>query len=477
MTVSFGGKSTRIPSVITKIDTAGLVRGGITASGVIGIIGLSNSGPAFEVGSYLLPSDAKVVYNSGSLLESANEAWTHGAQLIKLVRVGHNIAPATLTLTSTTTASTAFSAITLESIQQGDLYNSIQVKVEDSLTKKKITLNYYDASLNETVNEVFYASTITEMVSAINTTANDGGNPSSLVTATMVSSAGTLDNLSYTNMAGGNSGMTGITNSEIADAIQLFEGEDVNILLFDHMITDTDSQALLLAHCKVMSNAGKERICLLGHDLGEEVGDPDTTSSIIGRAVAMNSNRSVVVTPGTDGKSAGFTAAKLSGLIVNYDSAEPMTHKSLTVSSLETKYSRVTIESLIKYGVLVIEEAVNGRRVVRGITTAQDLSSVSEDPFKELSVTRSIDTVVSTIRENMDVQFIGKKGVNGATTTMASSIDTILGNFVANQIISAYRKISVVRSNLRPDVFEVSMEIAPIFPINFITVTFSLQNS
>jgi hypothetical protein len=479
MTVSFGGKSTRIPSVMTKVDTTGLIRGGITASGVIGIIGMANSGPAFEVGTYLVPSDAKDVYNSGPLMESANESWTHGAQTIKLIRVGHNVAPATLTLTASTTASTAVNALTLTSIESGDIYNSVQIKVETFGTsgQKKLTLNYYDEQNNETYNETFYATTVTEMASAINTAASLGGSPSKIITATVVSSAGTLDNLSYTNMSGGDSGMTGLTNAEISSALELFESEDVNIILFDHTINDLAAQALLLGHCKVMSNNGKERICLMGHDIGALIGDPDTLNSIIAKAVAMNSSRSCVVTPGTDGKSSGFTAAKLSGLIVSFDPAEPMTHKTLQISTLETKYSRVVLELFVQYGVLAIEEAVNGRRVVRGITTAQDQSSVSEDPFKELSVIRAIDSVVVTVRQNLDVQFIGKKGLNGTISAIKSSISTILGNFVSNQIINNFKNISVTKNALRPDMFDVTMDIQPVFPINFITVTFSLQNS
>lgn len=474
MAVSFGGRTTRIPSVLPRIDTTGLVRGGITASGIIGVIGTAGSGPEDEVQEFRLPSNARDIYIDGPLLDAAEAAWGHGAQIVRMLRIGSGVASSTITLSGSAGSG---DELVLESIQKGDRYNDIQVKVEvgdDGEPSRKITLQLYNAETNRYTTETFEASSTQLIADAINTPASAGGDPSILVTATVVGSNGVLDTSSYANMTGGNDGI--VNNTVIQSALSLMEAEDVNIVIFDEEIVDATSHALLNSHCQVMSNLDKERICLVGHDLSDPIGDSTNPSSIVGRAVGLNSDRAVMVSPGTDGRSAAYTAAKVAGLLTRLEVAEPLTFKGISANTIETTYTRTELEKLIQFGVCAIEDARAGRRVARGITTIQDPSSVTEDAFKEVSVRRIVDLVVDTIRTNLEATYIGRRGVVGVENAIGGTVQGLLLRLKEDQVITDFRGIDVERDPLRPDAFKVVFEVAPTFPINFIFVDFKLQN-
>lgn len=479
MAVSFGGDTTRKPSILTNVDTTGLVRGGVTGSGVVGIIGTADSGSESII-EFRLPSAAKTEYEGGPLLDVGNAAWSHGSQVIKMLRVGNGIAPSTISLIA---SGGVGEAIELNSIKSGDKFNDIQVKVEvgDSEPYRKVTIQLYDSATNRFTTETFEENSTANIVSAINTPASAGGTPSQLVTATAGTSASLLlDTMTFTNMSSGSNGT--VNSSVIENALALFEKEDVNILIFDDEIVDSTSHALLNAHCQVMSNMDKERICILGHELGlyadksNSIGDKNDPTSIVGMAYGLNSDRAVFVSPGTDGRSAAYTAAKVAGLLCKIDVAEPLTFKSISSTTIETQYTRTELESLIQYGICAIENARSGRRVCRGITTIQDPSSVTEDAFKEVSVKRIVDTCVDTVRSNLEAIYIGKKGVNGTEAAIKSTIQSLLTRLKENQTITGFGSINVVRDTLRPDAFRVEFQVAPTFPINFIMVDFKLQN-
>jgi len=475
MAVTFGGRTTRIPSVIPNVDTSGLVRGGITGSGIVGIIGTAEAGTEDTVQTFRLPSNARTEYRGGPLLDVADAAWGHGAQIVKMLRVGSGLSAASTTLSAS--GGGGETELTITSIEKGETYNDIQVKVETvgAEPSRKITIQFYDSDNNRTTTETFTASSTTLLAAAINTPTSAGGSPSDLVTATVGASATeVLNTSSYVSLTGGSDGT--INNTVVTNALALFETEDVNIIIFDEEVTDSTAHALAKSHCVVMSGQDRERICIVGHALGDDVGDTDDSSSIIGQAYGLNSDRAVLVSPGTDGRSAAYTAAKVAGLLAKIEVAEPLTFKGISASTIETSYSRTELEDLIQYGVCAIEDSKAGRRVIRGITTVQDPSSVTEDSFKEISVRRVVDLIVDTIRTNMEATYIGKRGVTGIENSMAGSVQSLLLRLKENQTITNFRGIDVQRDSLRPDAFTVSFEVAPTFPINFILVDFKLQN-
>lgn len=243
----------------------------------------------------------------------------------------------------------------------------------------------------------------------------------------------------------------------------------------------------VLNHCKAMSTTkAEERIGLVGYhftDVGGLYpdGDGDTlTTSLIGKATALNSPYMVVCTPrfktfdlkgnlkffnGT------YTAAYIAGLIASFPVGEPITNKEVSgMQALSTYYKNRQILQLIDNGVLVVERVGGALKVVQGVT-----SWISDDNFnkKEISVRLVTNYIAKNCRENLQ-QFIGRKNSPQILQMIKGSLVQVLRELENNEIIvgtttyPAYRNLVITADG---DVVRVSFECSPVLPINYILIT------
>jgi hypothetical protein len=150
---------------------------------------------------------------------------------------------------------------------------------------------------------------------------------------------------------------------------------------------------------------------------------------------------------------------------------EPLTHKRPFVSDIRNDASwsvETDAEALIDFGAMIAEKVDNvGIRWVRSIT-----SHLADDNavFTEMSANESANTAVFELRRALELK-IGQRGLAGSTAAIKGLANDILGRLIDDEIIVAYRSLQVEQIG---DVFPVSVEIAPVLPINFIPITVHL---
>lgn len=221
---------------------------------------------------------------------------------------------------------------------------------------------------------------------------------------------------------------------------------------------------------------GKERIAIVAAKDGTSIADYK------GIASAMAYERIILVCPdgfyktfGNESKliPAYFACAALAGFLADPDHsvADPLTRKEIFgFNDVKTKFTKTQMRDLLGHGVLVIENFNNMLRVVHGVTT--DIAAFDRN---EISLVRIGDFFGKTCRAVLDRMYIGTKIEVGTMASIRTTIITILDNFIAKGIINSYTDFSVERNALNPTAIDVFLRIQPSFPLNYITVSFTLE--
>jgi hypothetical protein len=473
--VTFMGRTYKQPGAYSYTDPTALVGVGLGAGGVVTIIGTATGGAPGEVELFTDPVSAKEKHRGGNMMTAANYAWAAGANSIYLTRPGNPLRAALAVLNGV--AATVF---TVTSVDYGSWCNSIRVRVENATSgpvNYRLTIQYYNPDTGETTTEM--GDELADGNAAIAYWAANYA--AGMVTLTAGAGVATRPvNLVFTNLIGGDDDLTP-TATEWQNAIDLYSKYETNIM---HLagVTDASTHALLSTHCTTLSNNRKERIGVVGglkrnapsESEATYVGNTSTPASLIGRAYNLNSDRMVLVGPGTDGLDACYTAAKIVGMLAGVDVATSLTHQTVSASSIDTLFTDSQKDNLITYGVCAVEEVPQGRRVLRAITTAQDLSATQEHPFKEISIRRIADYVNYNMRTNLETAYVGKKGVSGIESSIQATATSILVRLREAQIIEGFRNVLVKRDASNRQIVYVDYEVAPISPINWIFITTKL---
>lgn len=148
-----------------------------------------------------------------------------------------------------------------------------------------------------------------------------------------------------------------------------------------------------------------------------------------------------------------------------------LTHKYLNILGFDQDSTWNPVddaEELIQAGLAFVENVEGvGRRLVRNVTTHLTSNNVA---FTEGSVNEATNVSVYNFRTNLEFA-VGKKGFAGTITAARSVAVNTLGLLVDGEILTAYRSLNI---ELVVDVMEVSVEIAPVIPINFVASTVHL---
>jgi hypothetical protein len=125
-------------------------------------------------------------------------------------------------------------------------------------------------------------------------------------------------------------------------------------------------------------------------------------------------------------------------------------------------------EEMIQAGLLFLENVEGvGRRWVRNVTTFLQNDNLA---YTEASVNEAVNFSAFNFRTNLETA-VGRKGFAGTlNATKAVAIGT-LGLLVDEEILVDWRALNF---ELIVDVMEVSVEIAPVIPINFVKSTLHL---
>lgn len=234
------------------------------------------------------------------------------------------------------------------------------------------------------------------------------------------------------------------------------------------------------AHCAYMGGIGRsERDGFVGLLNGAMTDVPNKTE-VADQIVDLNSRHmrawaQAVERFNTAGERQEFLppygAAILAGMQAGSPVGTPLTHKFMNVLGLRqhsTWNPTDDAEELINAGLVFAEEIEGvGRRVVRNVTTHLSSNNLA---FIEGSVNQAVNFAVYEFRTGLEIA-VGKRGFSGTLSATRGVAVGKLGLLVDENIITAYRSLDM---ELIVDVLDVSVEMAPVIPINFVRTTVHL---
>ncbi len=259
--------------------------------------------------------------------------------------------------------------------------------------------------------------------------------------------------------------------SDYTAALEVLAGwEDISVVICD--TGDADVHAALLTHVTECSAARKERIAVVGGAAS------DGTAELLERALALNSERMVLVAPvstDSDGmamETGALAAAAVAGAIADEsDPAIPLGGAALSgLSGLSAAYSDDVLDLLIPGGVTPLESVGGVVSVVRGVTTRTTTSGVADTTWRELTTIRIIDNVIPDMRNSLKAKFVRTKNTAQVRSAIASQVVILLEDKVQRQIIDSYDSVTVTAGSEDPTVCLVDFNFAVAHGLNQIHI-------
>jgi hypothetical protein len=316
---------------------------------------------------------------------------------------------------------------------------------------------------------------------AVNVTANlqavvdwFNGLGEGFVTATRAAAAITVPvNVPFTYLATGTDGAA--SNSDWQDAFDVLQAIDAQWIV--PLSSNSAIYAMADAHVTFMSNVARmERRSIVGGGTG--VAD----AAALLAAKAINSDRTAYTHLGIyDYNDAGaltlfpayVAAAMIAGGFAGVNPGNALTNRSLKISGIERNLRNPTdTDQLIKGGVLCIENATTGYRVVKSISTWLNNAN-----FNRVELSVATDYVARAVRNKID-ELRGRKGSPTLLTEAVSRTDSVLrelakpepigpGVLVGDKSSPPFKNIT---ASLIGDVLAVEFQCSPCIPANYATV-------
>ena len=242
---------------------------------------------------------------------------------------------------------------------------------------------------------------------------------------------------------------------------------------------DPAVHAMGKAHCQYMGGVGRgERDMIVGL-LNTAQDDVPTKAEAKSQIVDLNTRHVRAVAQAIERfDSFGerkeflppFAACNVAGMQAGSAVGTSLTHKYtdvLKVRQDSTWNPEDDSEELIQAGLLMFETIDGvGRRVVRNITTHLTSNNIA---FTEGSVNEAVNFSVLNLRNSME-RFIGAPGFAGTVNAAQGVAIGALG-LLSGVTLTAWRSLDL---QLVLDVLEMSVEISPVLPINFVQSTIHL---
>lgn len=166
----------------------------------------------------------------------------------------------------------------------------------------------------------------------------------------------------------------------------------------------------------------------------------------------------------------------LAAAAAGYEAADvrlenPLTNKVLTGFTIlrNKQFSPQTLESLAAAGCTTLQPVAGGGKIVWGRTTTQ--SGFPEE--QEISIVFIRDRVAKTLRAGFQ-GFIGNPESPNTGAILNTRGVILLNSLVAQGLITAYKDLSVVRDDVDPTQWDITVRVQPTYPVNFIYIKVSL---
>lgn len=163
-----------------------------------------------------------------------------------------------------------------------------------------------------------------------------------------------------------------------------------------------------------------------------------------------------------------FMAAAAAGFLSGIPLiAEPITNKVISGFTIlrDKLFPPITIENLAASGIVVVQPVAGGGRVIWGKTTTT--SNFPEE--EESSIVFIRDRIAKSLRAAF-APFIGRAETPTFTSTLFAIANSQAQSFLSQRLITDFRNIVVERDPIEPRQFNVSMQVQPVFPVNWIFI-------
>lgn len=354
----------------------------------------------------------------------------------------------------------------------------IQTGIVNRITRDRLTNTRVTAAAQGTLSVRVSAQTPL----GFTLTEGDGNLSLAVVTPNGVGAGAAPSNTSGpTFLSGGDEGVA--TFQDWQDALDLLKKARINTIV--PLTGDPAIHAACVAHCAFAGGIGRsERDMIVGLSALDGNSAPTNIlpdkDSIKEQIIALNTRHARAMADSTDRfDTAGerqtllpwFHACVAAGMQGGATVGTSLTHKfenSLGVRSDASWNPTEDAEEMIRAGLFFAENTNTGTRFVRNITTHLSTANIA---FTEASVNQAVNFAVFEFRGAME-RAVGKKGFSGTLNASKSQATATLALLVDSGAIVAFKKPSLL---LRVDVLEVTADIAPVTPINFVKNTIHLS--
>ena len=166
----------------------------------------------------------------------------------------------------------------------------------------------------------------------------------------------------------------------------------------------------------------------------------------------------------------------LAAAAAGYESADvrlenPLTNKVLSGFTIlrNKQFSPQTLEALASAGVTTLQPVAGGGRIVWGLTTSQ--SGYPEE--QEISIVFIRDRVAKTLRAGFQ-GFIGLPETPNTGAILNTRGVILLNSLVSQGLITQYKDLAVVKDDVDPRQWNITVRVQPTYPVNFIYIKVSL---
>jgi hypothetical protein len=167
-----------------------------------------------------------------------------------------------------------------------------------------------------------------------------------------------------------------------------------------------------------------------------------------------------------------YAAAGIAGMLASRATSQPLTRKPVSGFAAVGESRLKSDKNLDAASGLMVLEQKGGLVQVRHSITVSTTSTVT----REISVVRAKHRVVESVRETIEEQIIGQVVADGeAPLVVRSAVIGVLEELRLQDDIVDYGDVQARTKSLDPTEIEVRFSYRPAFPVNYVSIGFSLD--
>lgn len=224
-----------------------------------------------------------------------------------------------------------------------------------------------------------------------------------------------IESITSEALTGGNSGISGITNTDYIKFLDVLETEEFNILSLDS-VTEEAIQTSIASWVTRMRTQGKKVMCVMGGTHEDDIAD-DAVEKAIKRSAGFNHEGIINIGTGTILDGVIYSSADLApytaGLIAGQNMTESTTYAATPFDDVTRRWTRTEQETAVTNGVFLFINDGRIVKVLQGINSLITLRQDQNNAFKKIRSIRTMDAIDTDLQQTAEDNYIGK--INNTT--------------------------------------------------------------